>query len=245
MIPDIGFGTYKLDNFDMIEQSYYYEYKHIDTAQLYKNEHIVGDKIKNFRNDIFITTKLLWKYDKEKDIIRSIEKSFENLQTNYIDLFLIHNPNKNMIMQYKCLEYFYPKVIKNIGISNFNEKDIENILENCSVKPICNQIEITPFCQKDSLTDFCFNNKIDIVAHSSLSNKKFFENKLIKQLELKYKKTPAQILLKWSLQQNFKIIPKTNNINHLKENINLNFKIDDQDIIDMNKLKQENFLLFR
>jgi diketogulonate reductase-like aldo/keto reductase len=248
MIPLIGIGTYHLQNYDIIKQGYQLGYKHIDTAQLYKNENMIGEIIKDFRQDIFLTTKLHWKYKKEEDIIKSIELSFKNLQTDYIDLFLLHNPTKYKITQYKCLEQFinsYTNKIKNIGLSNFEINDIKDILHNCKIRPICNQIEITPFCNKTELINFCLNENIEIVAHSSLSDKLFFENNLVKELSEKYKKNPSQILLKWSLQNNFKIIPKTNNIEHLKENINLDFMISDFDIIKLNSLNKINFTKFK
>jgi diketogulonate reductase-like aldo/keto reductase len=215
---------------------------HIDTAQLYKNEDKIGEAIKEVdRSKLFITTKIHFKNIKKgkESIIKSIEESLKNLQTNYIDLVLLHKPilGKN-VQAYKILEQYYPHIIRNIGVSNFKITDLEEILKQTTIKPLCNQIEISPFLSRNDIVEYCSKNNIIIVAHSSLIKGVKFDDITIRKISKKYNKTPAQILLRWGQQKNFVVLPRTSKLNHLIEDFDLNFTISDSDTIELDSLDE-------
>nr|QBK88421.1 MAG: aldo/keto reductase family protein [Mimivirus LCMiAC01] len=268
-VPIIGFGTYRLDNettYKMVKEALKLGYRHIDTAQLYRNEESVGkaindiinDKSNNIRReDIFITTKIWLSNIKNgrKGIIKSIMNSLAKLNVSYIDLLLIHKPvNKKVLESWSVLEDIYNgKIkglngnIKRIGVSNFNIKHLQIIMkssnkcehrERVPVKPYANQVEITPFCKQKEIVDFCEKNNIKIISHSSLTKGHMFHHILLNELEEKYKRSSAQILLKWAILKRYCVLPRTSNKEHLKENFNLNFCIDSKDIEKLDNINE-------
>ena len=254
IIPSIGIGTYKLDPqtaFTIINEGLKLGYSHIDTAQLYKNEESVGKAIKNSgvdREKIFITTKV-WitniKKGKEK-IIESVKDSLQKLETDYIDLLLVHAPVIGEIVNsWAVLEDIYlDKVpglegrVKRIGVSNYRIGELELLLNKCVIKPYANQIEITPFCRRDLLVDFCVDNDIVVIAHTSLTKGNKLDHQLVVDLGKKYGVPSAKILLKWGLQKGYMVLPRTSNLDHLKENLELDFNISDEDINMLDKISE-------
>lgn len=231
-IPAFGLGTYKLkngdDTYEIIKQALQLGYRHIDTASLYCNEKSVGRAIKDSgvpREEIFITTKIqrFDIYKGEKKMIKSVEKSFRNLQVDYIDQVLLHAPLEEKIEEsWKILEQIYQKnegKIKHIGISNFNIGHVQRVLKVCQVKPYTNQVECSPFLLRSQLIDFCRTNSIKIVAHSSLTKGEKFDDPIITQMAQNYNTTPASILLLWGAAKGYTIIPRTSNTEHLVENL--------------------------
>lgn len=259
-IPKLGIGTYKIgktDVYNIVKKALKMGYRHIDTASLYRNEVEIGKAINDsgvHRKDIFITTKI-WIRDIRKGrngIIKSINKSLKNLNTNYIDAVLLHIPLKEQIKEsWLVLEDIYRgKVIELkgkiifIGVSNYNINELKIIIEQCTIKPYINQIELSPFFQRRKLVQYCNKNNINIVAHTSLIRGMKFEYPIIKELSQKYKTTPAIIFLKWALMKGFSIIPGTKNPKHLIENMDVdNIKIETVDINKLDDIK-ETFYLF-
>lgn len=242
--PQISFGTYRLgDNtYKALEDAIKNGYRSIDTASLYKCEHLIGQYLKENeinRSDIWITSKLNPKIMDKSDgeILESIYKTLKELDTNYLDLFLIHCPNNIENVNIKCwsiIEQLYKNgTFKNIGVSNFNIEHLEEI-KNFSSTPIyTNQIELSPFLKRPIVCDYMKKNNIIISAHSSLAKGEMFDNIIIKNIATKYNKTPAQIMLKWGINNNYHIMPRSANNNHINENYNLDFELND---IDMNEL---------
>ena len=244
--PKISFGTYRLG--DKTDKSLEYAllsgYRSIDTASLYKNEHIIGDYIKRNeinRNDLWITSKLNPKIfiNSHEDIIKSINKTLIDLNTEYLDLYLIHCPKEDHIIKcWSIMEDYYKKgIFKNIGVSNFDIPHMD-IIKNFSTTPIyTNQLELSPFLKRPNVIQYMENNDIIISAHSSLAKgEKMNDNTLVK-LSNKYNKSPAQIMLKWGLHNNYNIMPRSSNKEHIKENISLDFIIDKTDIEELNNIQ--------
>ena len=212
------------------------------------------------REDIFITTKLspggLVKIDRIKDYtgtVKSFEKSLMRLNLDYIDLYLIHSPHgKNKrIEQWRALvDLKEAGKIKFIGVSNWGINHLSELKENDLPMPDANQIELHPWSQKPELVKFLRKEKIDIIAYSSLvplstwrhkdgeNSKKtdemheigLSENSPFKELAKKYDVTEAQFLLKWAVQNNYAVLPKSINIERIKQNFELNFLIDQSDM---------------
>lgn len=256
-IPKLGFGTYKLKGkilYDVLNNALALGYRHIDTASLYRNEEIIGNvlmenKIK--REEIFLTTKISLKDIKKgkNGILNSIEKSLKKLQVEYIDLLLFHAPidDLNIInINWKLLEEIcmnhIPKLkdkIKNIGVSNYNINHLQSILNDCKIKPFCNQIEISPFLTRDNLVSFCNQNNIKIIAHSSLTKgTKFNDNKLM-NLSIKYNLNIPLLLLCWAKYKNFILIPRTSNIDHVLQNLDcLKINLSTEAIKELDELNE-------
>ena len=279
-VPKIGLGTYNMSPEEaeiMTFESIKYGYRHIDTAAVYRNEEGVAkglNKVFNetdlIREDIFITTKLwpggLMKLDlvKSYDGARnSFEKSMLRLGLDYLDLYLIHSPHakEKRLDQWRALvDLKESGRVKQIGVSNWGETHINELLENDLPLPDANQIELHPWSQKPDLVKYLRSYDIDIIAYSSLVplstwRHKNGENSLkteemyksgedadspFKKLAFKYSVSEAQILLRWALQLDYAILPKSIKIERMRNNFDLNFTIDEEDMNLIKKLDRGN-----
>lgn len=252
-IPRIGFGTYKLHGntcYDSVICALNCGYRHIDTANLYKNEKDIGDAIKYSikhsniqRSDIWITTKIQIKdLDTCDTMYNSIKNSLKELDVEYIDLVLLHGPNdiiedipktwsflEDVILGY--VEDLKDK-IRYIGISNYDIKHIE-LLKSSRIKPYVNQFEVNPYLYRNDLIEYCKGNDIIPVAHSSfVFGKKLDDNRLI-SLSTTLNLSPSKILLGWAINKGLYILPRSSNPAHIKDNIDNVEKIKlDKDTVD-------------
>lgn len=243
---NIMFGTYRLNGAilnDALHNAFITGYRSIDTASLYNNQVIIGNFLSQNQinhNEIFITSKLPTKIIQktESEIIDNITKTMLDLKINYIDLFLLHGPVKeHNIKAWNIIERFhYQGYIRNIGISNYDINDIEEII-NFSTTPIfTNQLELSPFLIRHKVINYLNSSNIKITAHSSLAKGEKLTDPSLLLIANKYNKSPAQIMLKWALQNNFHIIPRSSNSSHIKENFILDFNIENIDIDFLNEL---------
>lgn len=226
-MPMAGIGTFLLTP-DEAEASVLSAlecgYRLIDTANAYVNEKAVGRGIKRSgvaREEIFLETKL-WPSFYEND--DAVDKTLERLGTDYIDLLLIHQPAGNYIAGYKQMEKAYKEgKVKAIGLSNFNEAQIKEILDTCEVKPAILQTEVHPYSQKKKLKQFLDQNGIVIQAWYPLGHgdKALINEKLFTELGKKYGKRNAQIILRWHIQSGDVVIPGSKNPAHIKDNFDL------------------------
>ncbi len=249
-IPKIGLGIYALNDEDTIVKAIDdLGYRLIDTARMYGNEKILGRAIRRCsvdRKDLFITTKVYGSdrgYEKTK---QAIEDSLNNLELDYIDLMLIHEPYKETKEMYKALEEGVKEgKIKSIGISNFNKKQYLKLINNCEIIPAINQVEAHVFYSRKELQKTLEENGTIMEAWSPLAAGKnnIFTNKILQEIGEKYNKTPAQIALKYLLTRNMVIIPKSANIDRLKQNISLfNFELKREDIEKIETLENRKSL---
>lgn len=241
-IPQLGFGVWKVPNEEVTEAVTHAidtGYRLFDTAMIYRNEEGVGKAIANSnvpREELFITTKV-WNSDHGYDnTLRAFEESLERLGLDYVDLYLIHwpTPKYDMYVEtYKALEKLYKDGrTRAIGVCNFEIEYLERILNECEIVPAVNQVECHPYLQQKELKDFCKKHNIYIEAYSPLMNgKKVLEDPVINELAEKYGKTPAQIILRWQIQTDVIVIPKTVTPARMKENINIfDFELNDEDM---------------
>lgn len=226
-MPMAGIGTFLLTP-DEAEASVLSAlecgYRLIDTANAYVNEKAVGRAMKKSgvaREEIFLETKLWPSFYEQSD---AVEKTLERLDTDYIDLLLIHQPAGNYIAGYRLMEKAYMEgKVKAIGLSNFNEAQIQEILDICEVKPAVLQTEVHPYSQEKSLKAFLDKSGIVIQAWYPLGHgdKTLMEDPLLAQLGKKYGKSSAQIILRWHIQDGNIVIPGSKNPAHIKDNFDL------------------------
>ena len=243
-MPSIGFGTYKSGNDEetakIVKYALKIGYRQIDTASFYGNEVGIGNGIKESginREDIFLVTKL-WNDDHGYDkTIEAFNKSLERLQVDYIDLYLVHWPNKLNSETWKAFEYLYKTgKVKSIGVCNFKVAHLEELKKTAQIMPMVNQIEIHPQSSKNDMLSYCEENNIQLVAWSPIMRGKLFSNELMINLAEKYKKTIAQIILRWHFQRGIIPIPKSSNEERIKENLNIfdfELSINDMKSIDL------------
>lgn len=247
-IPALGFGTYKIDGADkksveIVSYALETGYRHIDTAALYGNEKSVGEAIKISgikREDLFITTKV-WNSDRGyENTLRAFEKSLENLNLDYIDLYLIHWPKDLNVETWRALEKLYDeKRVRAIGVSNFKEHHLEEIFKNSKISPMVNQVELHPQLSQKSLREFCAKNNIAVEAWSPLMRGGIFSIEVLKELSEIYNKTISQIVLRWNLQIGIITIPKSVTKSRIKENFEIfDFELSEEHMEKINSLNK-------
>jgi methylglyoxal/glyoxal reductase len=243
-IPWLGIGLWKVyeeeEVVNTIKSAVQFGYRSIDTAANYKNEESVGKAIKKVdvsRNELFITTKVWNTHQGYESTLNAFEESRKKLDLEYIDLFLIHWPVKGKYKEtWKALESF----VRAIGVSNFQEHHLQDLLKDCQVKPMVNQVEFHPYLTQKSLHTFCKEHNIQLEAWSPLMKGKVVNIPQIKTLAKKYNKTCAQIVLRWNIQLGVVTIPKSVNKDRIKENADLfDFNLDQIDIDLLNNLNRD------
>ena len=226
-MPMAGIGTFLLTP-DEAEASVLNAlacgYRLIDTANAYVNEKAVGRAMKKSgvsREEIFLETKLWPAFYEQSD---AVEKTRERLDTDYIDLLLIHQPAGNYIAGYKLMEKAYKEgKVKAIGLSNFSQSQIREILDICEVKPVVLQTEVHPYYQEKKLKDYLKKEGIVIQAWYPLGHgdKALLEEPLFQELGKKYGKSSAQIILHWHIQAGNIVIPGSKSPAHIQDNFDL------------------------
>jgi 2,5-diketo-D-gluconate reductase A len=230
-MPMLGFGTYLLRDGSACEQSVLNAinvgYRLIDTAAAYHNEESVGRAIKKSnvkREEIFVTTKFLPEdhgYAKAK---RACEASLKILGFDYIDLYLIHLPQGDVNSSWTAMEELYKEgKVRSIGVSNFNLNQIQNLLKQHSVIPAVNQVETHPFSQRTEMQKALKSQGIQLESWAPFAQGKnnLFNNELLKAISDKYNKSIAQVVLRWLIQKEVVVIPKSANRERIIQNFNV------------------------
>lgn len=230
LMPKIGLGTFMLTDDiveDVILKAIEVGYTHFDTAQAYQNEAGIGRAIsKNIkpRESLFITSKQQYHMPFEK-AKQAFFKSLEDLQTTYIDLFLIHWPNHDKRVNqetWKFFEWLYDnQYVKAIGVCNFSRYQMDELLETAIVKPMINQVELNPTLTQEPLREYLNENNIQIMGYGPFARGAVFEGKVfetLKNIARKHTATVAQVAIAWGINQNIPMIPKTQDLKRLEEN---------------------------
>lgn len=247
-IPMIGLGTYLNDNgrqaIDSILYALEIGYRHIDTAAMYENEKEVGIAVRKSgisREEIFVTTKL-WNSDHGYDnTIKAFQRSLERLGLDYVDLYLIHWPVENLRLEsWRALERLYSDgLCKAIGVSNYMERHVDEILNNFSIVPAVNQVEFSPFLYLKELQNYCESKGIALESYSPLTKGYRLNEPRLIEIARRYDKSTSQILIRWCLQKGVIVIPKASQKEHIKENADIfDFEISEADMLALNNLNE-------
>ncbi|MEN8905652.1 MAG: aldo/keto reductase [Clostridiales bacterium] len=244
-IPLIGYGTYLLENnsntTDLVKNAIKTGYRHIDTAAIYGNEEAVGKAIKESnvsREDIFLVSKVWNTSQGYESTMKAFDKSLKNLDTEYLDLYLIHWPKELSKDTWKAFEYLYnEKKVKAIGISNFMENHIEDLLTVATITPMINQVELHPRLSQKELSKYCLEKDIQLEAWSPLMQGHILNIKELSEVSKRYNKTVAQIVLRWNIQRGIVTIPKSSNLIRIESNFDIfDFELSKEDMEIINNL---------
>ena len=244
-IPQMGIGVFMIPKDDdaekCVSEALKIGYRHIDTAHAYLNERRVGRAVKKSgipRKEIFITTKLWITEYGEEASYKAIDKMLQRLDTDYIDLLLLHQTYNDYIGAYKAMEKAQKEgKVKSIGISNFYGEQLDDILTKCTVKPAVNQVECHPyFDQRDLIKKLePYGTKIEAWYPLGHGDKALLGEAVFTKLAKKYNKTNSQIILRWHIQKGIIVFPKT--INHLKENFEIfDFELTKEEMGEISKI---------
>jgi diketogulonate reductase-like aldo/keto reductase len=248
-IPSLGFGVYLSkpgkDTFKAVTWALEAGYRHIDTARAYRNEGDVGKAIKESsikREEIFLTTKL-WNQDHGyENALRAFDASLDDLGFEYVDLYLIHWPVEGKRREsWKALEKIYEEgKAKAIGVSNYTIKHLKEMDQYAEIKPAINQVEFHPFLFQEDLLEYCKIKNVQLEAYSPLARAERLDDPNINDMARKYLKSAAQIMIRWSLQHNLVVIPKSVHKERIVENAKVfDFEISKDDMEKLNSLNEE------
>jgi diketogulonate reductase-like aldo/keto reductase len=215
-------------------------YIHFDTAEYYQNEADLCNALKSVnipREKIFITSKIFQTKNGREVCIETLKKCLENIQTGYIDQYLLHAPQGGKVLECydALLELQQQGLIKTVGVSNFGVKHLEALKNSGRPLPAVNQIELHPWCTNEDIVEYCRNNNITVVGFSPLTKGRMLDDKQLKEISKSYDKSPAQILIRWSIQKGFVTIPKSIRPECITENANVFdfcLTVDDMNMLD-------------
>lgn len=257
-IPMIGFGTWRLEEgeqaYNAVKYALEVGYRHIDTAQGYQNESSVGQAILDSgidRQQLYVTTKVVNTVRGYDNTTRSIEASLEKLKMDYLDLVLIHWPNPKSVRDkgenawkeanaetWRALEDLVEAgKIRSIGISNFLEHHIEELLKTARIKPVLNQIKIAPGCYPEALINYCRQHEIELEAYSPLGAGELFSHETVLEMAKKYDCTAAQLALRWVIDRGCIPLPRSTNPKNIQSNLELEgIEISEEDSLVLQNL---------
>nr|WP_251029019.1 MULTISPECIES: aldo/keto reductase [unclassified Bacillus (in: firmicutes)] len=249
-MPWLGFGVFKVQEgeevVNSVKTALEVGYRSIDTAAIYRNEEGVGKAIAESnvpREELFVTTKL-WNGDQGyESTLAGFETSLNKLGLDYLDLYLIHwpVPSKGLYVEtWKALEKLYKDGrIRAIGVSNFNVNHLEDLLANCEIKPMVNQVEYHPVFNQKELHDFCKKNEIQLEAWSPLMQGGLLNDTVLVEIANKYNKSTAQVILRWDIQTGVVSIPKSIKPHRIAENADIfDFELTQEDLNQISTLNQ-------
>lgn len=250
-IPQLGFGVWQVEDDQAtaaVSKALETGYTSIDTAMIYQNEKGVGKALKETtvpREELFITTKV-WNSDQGYgNTLRAFEESLERLGLDYVDLYLIHWPTPefdNYVDTYKALEQLYKDGrVKAIGVCNFEIEHLERLLAECDIPPVLNQVECHPYLAQNELKEFCAKHDIFVEAWSPLDQGgEVLTDETIQKIAEAKGKSPAQVVLRWHLQNGTIVIPKSVTPSRIEENFNVfDFELSEAEMNEINALNKD------
>lgn len=248
-IEQLGFGTFKIvdqqEANNAVMTALNNGYRAFDTAQLYNNEKILGEAFVNSgvaRQELFLTTKVSNLNQGYEQTLKSFEQSLKDLQTDYLDLFLVHWPLKNHFFDtWKAIEQLYEtKMVRAIGVCNFHQSHFELLKSRANIKPMINQIEIHPYLVQKELIEYLNKEQIAIEAWSPLARGRVVDEPLLINIGQKYQKSSSQVTLRWHVQKDLIVIPKSVNPLRIAENMQIfDFELTDTEMQQIDSLNED------
>ena len=245
-IPILGYGTFQIPSSiaeECVLNALSVGYRMIDTAAAYFNEKEIGRAIKKSkisREEIFVVTKVWIQDAGYKNTMKAFYTFLKNLDLDYIDLYLIHQPYGDYYGSWKAMEELYRKgKIRAIGVCNFSMERFVDLYMNCTIKPMVNQIEFHPFFQQNQVQNLLKDYNCQIQAWGPLNEgqRNIFKHEILEEIAKKHDKTVAQIVLRWHIQKHIMTIPKTIHKERMKENMNIwDFQLDSEDFKKIDQL---------
>lgn len=241
-MPQIGLGTWELKGekcAEVVEMALEIGYRHIDTAHMYENHREIGNAIKSFpREKLFLVSKFMPTQMGKMTVEETCDLALEELGTDYLDLYLLHYPDRTLAMN-KILsdlaELKEKGKVGEWGVSNFTRRHLQDTLDG-GLHPACNQVEFHPHLYQKELLDFCHEHNITLVSYRSLGKGKLVHDSVVKDIAEKEGRTPAQILLRWCWEKGVAVIPKASTRERLLENFSLDFKLRNEDLMTLDHL---------
>lgn len=228
-MPALGFGTYRLKGktcSESVADAIGIGYRHIDTAEMYENEPEIGKGIKSSgigRDQLFLTTKVWYTHLKHDELIKTVESSLRKLQTDYVDLLLIHWPSEDIHMKEPLeamMELKQQNKIKLLGVSNFTCDMVDRAVAIAPV--VCNQVEYHPFLNQSEMLKTVRENGMILTAYGPIAKGKVLDNTTLQEIGEKYNKTPTQVTLRWHMQQDkVAAIPKSSDAERRQQNFDI------------------------
>ena len=248
-MPRFGLGVYKMTDkeeaVNAMTAAIDAGYKAIDTAAVYENEQEVGEAVRNSavkREDLFITSKV-WNTDQGYDqTLRAFEASLERLGFDYLDLYLTHWAVPGSYEEtYRAIQRLYDeKLVRSIGVSNHHQPHLERILAKANTKPMVNQIELHPQLTQEPLREFCAQQEIAVTSWSPLARGRLLDDAVLADIAAKHNKTIAQVIIRWHLQNDLIVIPKSVTPSRIVENADVfDFSLAAEEIKAIDSLNQD------
>ncbi|MFA1610841.1 aldo/keto reductase [Halobellus rubicundus] len=235
-LPALGLGTYDLSDEETeasVRAALEAGYTHIDTAEGYQNEAVIGDVLAEYdRDEVFLTSKVLAKNLDYESLIRSCEASLDRLGTDYLDLYLIHWPNPAISLResLQAMERLHDRgLVRNVGVSNFSAYQLSCAHHIADVPIAVNQIEFHPWLQRPDLVEYCRESDTVIEAAAPLARTDVFDDEVVQELAETYDKHPAQVILRWALDRDIVALPRSSTPEHVRANADLDWSLDDED----------------
>ena len=230
-VPALGFGTWPMKGETCrtaVRTALEHGYRHVDTAQMYGNEAAVGQGIADSdvpREDVFVVTKLRSGNLAREDVLRTAGDSLEKLDTGVIDLLLIHSPSQSVPIEESIgamNELQDEGVVEHVGVSNFSVAQLEAAMDASETPILTDQVEYHPFASKGDLLEFCLDHEVVLTAYSPVARGRVVENETLREIGERHGKTPAQVALRWLVQQEVvAAIPKASDPQHIAENVDV------------------------
>ncbi len=241
-IPLLGLGVWQVENdqvcVDAVRWALELGYRHIDTAQAYGNEESVGQGLRESgvpRDEIFVTTKF---YPGNQDPLAEAERSLERLGLDYVDLYIIHWPQGGPTWAWPGMERARERgLTRSIGVSNFDVGELEQVLAVASSAPVVDQVQFSPYEYRQELLEACVEKGIVLEAYSPLGTGRHLGSDAVAAIAGRLGRTPAQVLLRWCIQHDVPVIPKSTHRERLEENAGIfDFSLSDEDMAELDGL---------
>ena len=240
-LPLVGLGTWRLQGNEctqVLGTALDLGYRHIDTAEFYENHAAIGKGIAGFdRQQLFLTSKFSLTQLQHETLEQTCDRTLKELGTDYLDLYLLHWPDRSCDIGgaiHQALELIHRQKIRALGVSNFTTRHLQDLFDqNLTVS--VNQVEFHPYLNQKELLKFCHQHHVHLTSFRSLGKGALRTDPIFEKIGAKYNKTPAQICLRWLVEQNISVIPKASTPEHLKENLEIfdfSLDADDHTILD-------------